>query len=52
VGKWPAEHGNTEKPGHRIAMEKVLFLRPWGVFIVKPEVIGDMSVNTVNATVM
>ena len=46
MGKWPSGHRKTEKSGHRMAAEKILFARRWygGMISTNLEVIWEMSV--------
>ena len=45
MGKWPYGHRKTEKSGHRLAAEKILFPRWWygGMISANLEVIWEMS---------
>ena len=45
LGRWPSENRKTEESGHRLAAEKILFLRRWygGMISANLEIIWEMS---------
>ena len=45
MGKWPSGRRKTDKSGHRLAAEKILFPRRWygGTISANLEVIWEMS---------
>ena len=47
MGNWPSGHRKTEKSGHRMATEKILFSRRWygGLISTNQAVIWEISVN-------
>jgi len=53
MGKWPSGHRKTEKSGHRMAAEKILFPRQWygGTISTNLEVIWEMSDKNIEALI-